>query len=54
MLELSVGEKGLVYNYGSEWRTFIEQTEEMIELGLSAKLGDKILNAWEEAKKMHK
>jgi hypothetical protein len=47
VLNLAVTDKGLEYLYGEESRAFIEQTDEMLELGLAVKLGDKLLKACE-------
>jgi hypothetical protein len=47
VIELSIGENGMEYNTGTECRKFIEETGTMIELGYTAKLGEKILKSYE-------
>jgi hypothetical protein len=45
--ELSIGEKGMEYITGPECRKFIEEVGAMMELGYTAKLGEKVVKAWE-------
>lgn len=46
VVELSIGEKGIEYNTGTECRKLIVETGAMIELGYTAKLGEKILKCY--------
>lgn len=46
VIDLTIGEKGIQYSFGIESGEFIESVEEMLELGLSNRLGDRICKAW--------
>lgn len=45
VVELNIGDKGLQYSCGVENLEFIESVEEMLEMGFSNRLGDRICKA---------
>lgn len=54
IVQLSVSEKGMEFNTGNECRKFIEEMSNMIEMNYTPKLGEKLLKAFDEAKKFNK